>query len=289
MPEMLVPFWLIQIVGAFAILSYMVAEGVRTTTDELLLLLRRPGLLARSILVVLILVPLCAVLLANWLDIPRPLKLAVVLMAISPAPPMGLKRAKSMGTETGYAVSLQVTMCLLAIVSVPATLALLSAIFPTGGYIPPAQVARTVLMTQILPLGVGMTIRRLAPQVAERLFRVLVTLPGYLMLALMAAILIDVGPGLLQFRIGWTGVGVVILVTAFALAAGYWLGGPVLAVVSAARYPGLALMIAIRNFPNQRVALMVVAYTIISALTILVIHRFVISPRTRSSASGLTS
>jgi bile acid:Na+ symporter, BASS family len=289
MPELLVPFWLIQIIGAFAILSYMIAEGLRTTRHELGLLLRRPGLLARSILVVLILVPICAVLLGVWLDFPRPLKLAVVLMAISPAPPLGLQRAKSVGADTGYAVSLQVAMCLLAIVSVPATLALLSAIFPTGGYIPPGEVARTVLVTQFLPLGVGMAIRRLAPQVAERLFRVLVTMPRYLMLALMAAILVDVGPGLLEFHMGWIGPGVVVLVTLFALAAGYWLGGPVLAVVSAARYPGLAIMIAIRNFPNQRVALMVVVYTAISAVTILVVHRFVLARRTRSSDSGLTS
>jgi bile acid:Na+ symporter, BASS family len=280
-PELIIPFWLIQLLAAVAILSYMVAEGVRTTPGELILLLHRPGLLARSILAVLILVPLCAVLLAVWLDFPRPLKLAAVLMAISPAPPLGLQRAKSVAAGTGYAVSLQVTLCLLAIVSVPATLALLSTLFPTHGYIPPGQVARTVLVTQILPLAAGMAIRRLVPQAAERLFRILVRLPRYLLLLVTVVILIDAGPALLRFHMGWTGAAVVILVTAFALAAGYWLGGPVLAVVSAARYPGLALMIAIRNFPNQGVALMVVAYTFISILTIVAVHRFVIGPRAK--------
>lgn len=279
MPELTIPLWLIQVLGGVAILSYMIAEGVRATPADVAHLFYRPGLLARSILAALILVPICAVLLVVTFNIPPALKAAVVLMAISPAPPLGLRRAKNVGNEGSYAVSLQVAMCLLAIVSVPATLALLDMIFSLHLDIPPFAVARTVLVTQILPLAAGMAIRRFAPQAAEKTFRLLVRLPDVLLLLAGIAILIDTGLPLLRLEIGWTGAAVVAMVTVFALGVGYWLGGPVLAVVSAARYPGLALIIALRNFPRQGVGLMIIAYTIISALVILALLRFVAARR----------
>ena len=63
-----------------------------------------------------------------------------------------------------------------------------------------------------------------------------------------------------------------VLLTAVALAAGHLLGGPhpedraALAVASATRHPGLALLVANANFPEVGVAAVVLAYIVVSGL-----------------------
>lgn len=280
---LVIPLWVIQVLGAIAILSYMLAEGLAVTVDQLSHLLHKRGLLARSIVAALVVVPACALLLVQWIPVTRATGIAILLMAISPAPPMGLQRSKRASIDHAYAVSLQVALCLIAIVSVPTTLFLLGEFYHKHVAVEPSAVARTVFVSQILPLLAGLMGRRMAPQWAERARPWLMKISRVGMPLVGILVLIDGGMRLLD--IGWAGAGAVALLTVAALAAGFWLGGPVLALTAAARYPALAFLIALRDFPNQGVAYMIVAYTVVSIVTIMALHRVVTSPRWRKADS----
>ena len=55
-----------------SVLSTVFGFGLKTTTHDLSYLIRRPGLLARSLLAMFVVMPAVAVLLALLFDFPRP-------------------------------------------------------------------------------------------------------------------------------------------------------------------------------------------------------------------------
>lgn len=152
-----------------------------------------------------------------------------------------------------------VAISLLAIVVVPLTMAILSAVFPADARIAAAAIARVVLVSVLLPLAAGMLVRRLAPGFAERASPVLSKVAGLLLLAAFLPIVIVAWPAVRELLGNGTAL-VMAAVVGTGLLAGHLLGGPdpddrtALAVASATRHPGMALLIAKANFASEPVA-----------------------------------
>src|SRR5262245_61527320 len=62
--------------------------GLKTTTAALLDVLRRPALLVRSVICVLLIVPALAFALTRFFEIRHEVEVALVALAISPVPPL---------------------------------------------------------------------------------------------------------------------------------------------------------------------------------------------------------
>jgi predicted Na+-dependent transporter len=122
-----------------------------------------PGLFA-----VLVAVPALAVLVVRALDLPRAVQMGIVLMAISPGAPMALRRSIGAGGHRAFAPALQIMVSLLAVVSMPLSIAALVARYAGDATVAPGDVAIQVFKAQLLPLGLGMLARRLAPILAVR-------------------------------------------------------------------------------------------------------------------------
>jgi predicted Na+-dependent transporter len=94
--------------------------------------------------------------------------MGIVLMAISPGAPMALRRSIGAGGHRAFAPALQIMVSLLAVVSMPLSIAALVARYAGDATVAPGDVAIQVFKAQLLPLGLGMLARRLAPILAVR-------------------------------------------------------------------------------------------------------------------------
>ena len=150
-----------------------------------------------------------------------------------------------------FAPALQILVALLAAASMPLSIAALVALYAGEASLAPQDVAMQVFKAQLLPLGVGMLTRHFAPALAARVEPTLGRIAGALLILLVLLVAVDVAPVLVGAD--WRVVLAIVLVTLLAVASGHLLGGPepatrtAVAVCSAARNPGLALLVATQN------------------------------------------
>jgi len=262
------------VTGAIAatVFLVMLAVGLAIDLRDLRWAWSRPGLVARGLLSVLVLVPLAGVAIAGVLDLTLPAQVGVALMAASPGAPVALRRSLDAGGHQSFAAVLQVLVALLAIVSMPVSVVLLNLFYGTHGVVTPLLVARQVFLAQLLPIGLGLAIRRAAPAlaarwepVARRLAAVMLAACGVLLVIVLGRAVLAAAP-----RTG----PAVLIVTALALAVGHILGAPAaetrraVAISSALRNPGLALLVASSSHAPPAVALTVLAYALWATLAV---------------------
>ncbi|QVL54383.1 MAG: bile acid:sodium symporter [Cyanobium sp. M30B3] len=179
-------------------------------------------------------------------------RMAIALMAACPSAPLILRKAGKTGGDASLAGLLQVGAALLAIITVPLLAQAAEPVFGVAGWdVLPRQVARQVATVQLLPLLVGLWLRRSWPEHIRRLQGMLDRLANGLLLVLFGAILIRIAPLLLAFAQA-NGIGLLwmALVVLASLGLGYGLGGSAgdrkltAALVTSMRNPGLALLLA---------------------------------------------
>jgi BASS family bile acid:Na+ symporter len=251
---------LIPLVIQASIVLLVVGLGLRATFADATYLLRRPGLLGRSYLAMFVVVPLFATLLAQLFSLHPPVKAAIVLMAVSPVPPFLPTKQRKFGGSTSYVYGLLVAASLLAFLYLPLALEVLGRVFhrqinPAAG-----PIAKVVLISVLVPLGVGLALRQVAPGLADRIEPWVSRLANGLLLAALVPILVTTGPGILTL-IGNGTIVAFAAVVVVGLIAGHLLGGPhpgdrpILALAAATRHPGVALAIANSNFPGEKLVL----------------------------------
>ena len=253
-----------------SIATLILAIGMTAVTDDIIYLWRRPVLLAKSIFAMYMVMPAVAVLMAYVLDLPERTELALVILAICAGAPLLPKKLIKFGGDPAYIFSLIVNTSLLAIVTVPASLHLLASIIsldtPT---VTPVHVAGVIFKTFLLPLGIGMLLRWVAPALAERIGEPLLKIASIVM-GICAIVALAAGFHLV-FEVGLPSVLAFAAFTIAAILAGHFFGGPdpsdrtSLAIACASRHIGLALLIA-ANARDQHALELVVAYLLASAV-----------------------
>ncbi len=246
--------------------------GLSATLGDITYLYRRPKLLIRSLLSMNVVMPLFAAVLAKSFDLTPVVKVALVLLAVSPVPPIFPKKALKAGGGFSYTIGLLVAATLTAIVFIPLAMKLLQRAFDVPLQMGPARVLALVLWNLLLPLAAGVAVHRLAPAFAERAAKPLGLIGSIVLLVALLPILAKVWPAMMSL----IGNGTVIAMLVFAgvgLAAGHLLGGPdpenrtVLALSTATRHPGVAIALAAANFPDQKLApAAVLLYLLVSAI-----------------------
>jgi predicted Na+-dependent transporter len=287
----LIPERVITLVAAATIFTVMFTLGLGIVLGELRGVARSPGLVVRALFAVLVAVPVLAVVVVRAFDLPRSVQVGIVLMNLSPGAPMALRRSIAAGGHRAFAPALQIMVALLAVVSMPLSIAALGALYAGDATVAPQDVALQVFKAQLVPLGLGMLWRRLAPGMAARVEPRLGRLSGLLLAALLLLVLIDVAPVLAGAS--WRVVAAIVLVTLLAVGTGHLLGGPTLptrtavAICSAARNPGLALLVATQNAASPALVATVLIYLVVSALTL--VPYVASSRRSATAASSVPS
>jgi BASS family bile acid:Na+ symporter len=254
-----------------SILCTVAGFGLRSAPGDLTYLLARPGLLIRSLLAVLVVMPLVAVAIAASFDLRRPTEIALIALAMAPAPPLLLGREVKAGGRRSYGLALMLTLALLAIATVPLTIEVVQRLFDRQLGVAPGAIARIVLVMTVLPLVVGTAIRALMPALADRIAGPLSKVGTVLLLLAAVVLLAGTWRGVLAAVGGGTVVVMALFVT-IGLMVGHLLGGPdprdetVLALSSASRHPAIALTIASANFPDEHFAGTVILYLLVSTI-----------------------
>ena len=245
----------------------MLSEWISTFRD-LLYLWRRPGLLFRSLLAMYVVMPLVALLIVKALALSAGVQVAVLVLAISAGAPLLPRKLIHLGSDA-YAFSLVVTSSLLAIVTVPAWLAVLAPLYGRTAQLHPIDVATVVAQSFLGPLVLGMLLGWLVPSLRERLADRLLTIVG-IVFTLCGVTLLATHLDLL-LNAGWPALLTLGGLTFCGLAVGHFLGGPEpdnrtsLAVSCATRHVGLAILVA-AAVPGPRTAALVAAYIVASAV-----------------------
>ncbi len=269
----LVPEWFLSAFALATVFTVMLDIGLGIVPREFLWLFQRPGLILKALVSVLVAVPVIALCVARLLDLPRAAEIGLMVMAIAPGAPVALQRSLASRGHRSFAPGLQVTVALLAVVSMPVSIAALNHVYSGSASVGPLQLARQVFIAQLLPLGIGVLAGRFFPAASAwlkpRLDRVWKVLIGLL------AILAIVGFWGALLRAGPMVATAACLTTIGAIAVGHVLGGPdpatrtAVAISSSARNPGLALLVVAVNGAPTGVRFAVLSYILVSAVTIL--------------------
>lgn len=246
----------------------ILAIGMDSTLREIAYLWRRPGLLLRSVLAMYVLVPLAALALVKILTLPPGVEIGLLVLAVSAGAPLLPRKLLNIG-DGAYIFSLVVTSTLLAIMLVPAWLAVLGPQFGNPPNLESSRVAWVLVKSFVLPLALGMLIRWLFPAVAERIRGRLMAVAGLLLTVCALALLILHWDVLLEASV--SGVLTLAGLIGIALVIGHLLGGPAeedrtaLAIACSTRHLGIAVLVA-ASLPGPRTAVIIAAYILTSAV-----------------------
>ena len=245
--------------------------GLKTSAGDLLSVVRRPKLLARSLLSVFVLMPIVTVLLVRALDLRPEVRGILVALAISPMPPILPQKEAKAGGDSSFALGLMAVLALVAIAAAPASLALLGLLFGRPAGVAPAAVAKIAMISILVPLGTGVMIRFIQADFARHLEK-WVTRFGWVLLSLGALVLLAGSLSAIWAHAGSLTLVAIVLFTMSGLLIGHLLGGPnreeatVLAFSTACRHPAIAVAIATANFPEYSFAAPVMLYLLVSGV-----------------------
>jgi BASS family bile acid:Na+ symporter len=259
---------LIPIILTASLAGLVLTVGLKAAPGDLLYVLRRPGLLARSVVAV-IFIPVVVAAFAIWLLPLNPMvKAGIMLMAVAPVPPLVPGQELGVGANKAFAYGLYIAMALLSVVSVPLALGVASHLFGRDDSVTVATMAVTLLTGVLIPLALGLLVRRAAPEFATKASPWLYKLSMLLVVVAFLPIIVSVWPAI-QSLIGDGTLVAMAGVVLACLAGGHLLGGPeridraTLAVASAVRHPGIAMSLAGANFVDKRVAAAVLLFMLV--------------------------
>ncbi len=253
-----------------SIILSVFAIGLESRFNDTVSLLRRPGLLLRSVLAMNVVMPVVAAAIAWAFDLPEAVEISLVALAVSPVPPILPKKQIKAHGEASYAIGLQVAIAAVAALFIPLAVEGLGLTFQRPLHISPWPIASLVLATVLAPLAAGILVRRLAPALAARFAAPAARTAGIVLALGFLAVLLTAWPAILAL----IGTGALAAVAAFVLIGllvGHGLGGPdphdrtVLALAAATRHPGVALTIGSASFPGQKEVLPAILLYLVAA------------------------
>ena len=259
---------IIPILLTISLAGLVFTVGLKSVQGDLVYVLRRPTRLIKALIAVDVIPVVAAVLLTLFLPLDPLVKAGIVLMAISPVPPLVPGQELGLGGRKEYAYGVYVAVAVLAVITVPITSEIVARTF--GRTVSPAlgQVAKSVVLGVVIPLAVGMAVRLSAPAVAARLAPWVYRLSMFLVFAAFVPIILSIWPHMMRL-IGNGTLLAMAAVTAIGLAGGHLLGGPdlrdrsTLAIASSIRHPGIAMMLANANFTDKRVTAAVLLFLLV--------------------------
>ena len=265
--------WAVAAKTAFGIsLAVLVfGSGLGARFSDVVALLRRPGLLARSLLAMLVVAPALAVALVWVFDLNREVAIALVALSISPLPPLLPSRGERAGGRPEYGLGLVLLLAVFGVPVIMVSAEILQTVFGRDYLATPWAIAKLLTLTMLVPLAAGMVLARISPSTARRLEGPLERIQRWLLPIAMIVLLISAAPDIWSLLGDHTLAAVGIFVLG-SFAAGHLLGGPdrrfaaVLAFATSCRHPATALALASANFPGVDEHAAIALYGVVTAV-----------------------
>jgi len=239
--------------------------GFNATFDNVTYLFRRPRLFVRAIVAMNIVMLGLVIGALMVFNLPPPIRIALVALALSPVPPIFPSNRVKAGGRVRYTLGLLAGAGVAAVVLAPLGIELLGRSFGVAMHMPVSRVASIIVMSVLLPLLVGIAIRYFAPTFAERAARPVSLFATILLIVAVLPVLVIATKTILALA-GTGALACLILFSVVGVAVGHLLGGPepgdrtILALATGSRHPGIAIALTNINFPEQKAVMAVVFY-----------------------------
>jgi len=254
-----------------SLILFVASIGLRARWQDVLGSLSNAGTLFRNFIAIYVIVPIVAVVACVVLPIHYNTRLGIVIMAVSPLAPFVAAKMVRVGLTPSKAISLYVSMILIAVVAVPLTVAVLGAIFSMEVSVSAFAVAKLIFVSVVMPLGLALVISAVVPKFSLRIAPTVNAIGSIGLLLFVVLLLFKTGRQMIDL-IG-DGTIVAISVTVIAgLVSGHLLGGSrradreSLALAADARHPGIAMLIANSNSKDEHVLLAIVLFFLVSII-----------------------
>lgn len=248
---------------SIALFLIMMSLGLNLPPLQFGILKQRPVFLARVLTTTCIGIPIAALLLLQspiGQPLATPIATGMMLMAICPSAPMITLKSRKLAATSDIAIKLQFWSACAAIISVPLWIGLLTS---KGGSniwnISPREVAAQVFTVQLIPLLIGVSLRKWCSEWAEHWNPWIQKIATLLLLVLLILILATALPtGTAALLTNAQGALAMLLLTWIGLAAGYFIAGKdarersTVPLVISMRNPGLALLLVQDIAPDAR-------------------------------------
>ncbi len=248
-----------QVLVLIFVLSTLFSVGLLVSARQVLAALQQRRSLAVALCVNFVVLPGAALALCWGLQLAPPMQAALLLVATAPGSPVLLRLNEFARGDQARAVGLLVLLTSLTVVYQPLVLPMLL----PGLSVSPMPIARTLVLTVLLPLVLGLLLKARWPALAGRLRPTLARL-GNISAAVSCFILLPLvyRDALTDVALNGGGLLVLLLYLPLAVGAGWWLGGPdadqrrLLALCCGQGSMGAAFVIAAHNFNNPHVIAM---------------------------------
>lgn len=267
----------VKLVIVASVLLLVFALGARATFDDAIScfrnLLQPPHLLLRALIVMYVIVPAVATSMGLLLDLAKPIRVALLAMAIAPIPPILPGKQLKVGGDREHVFGLLVAISLSSIVLVPVMVGVVGRVFGREASFDPLRVVNLIGITVLVPLAAGLLLRRFAPRGADRSAPWAHRLGTILLAVGLVAVLFNNWPQMVSLIEG-EAVFALIALPVIAIAAGHWLGGrdradrATLAIAAAMRHPGIALAAATASVPEAQYLLAAIMLYLLVAVTL---------------------
>ncbi|MGI9516884.1 MAG: bile acid:sodium symporter family protein [Pirellulaceae bacterium] len=257
------------------VFTLMLTIGVNQSFDQLTSLWRQPGILIRSLLAVIVLVPVVALILLWVFDLPPEVATGLAVLAAAPGAPLTTKRSQMAAADVDYITSLQLTLALSAVFVTPCILAIFYAIFELQTErVNPLQLVWQIASVTFLPVVIGLLLQRIAPQFVKMIRQPINVIANVLFLLLVVALVVAMAvlpEARAKLLVGWPAITAIVLMAVAALTIGHLLGGPRLdyrgglAVACIARNLGLAAYIVGLGESSEEMIPTLLAYAVVGA------------------------
>ncbi|HEV2742281.1 MAG TPA: bile acid:sodium symporter [Rubrobacter sp.] len=250
------------------VVSSMLAMGLSLTVAQIVASLRDAGLVLRVLVANFVIVPAVALLILLVIPLGKPLSIGLLLLATAAGAPFLPKLAQAAKGSAALGVGLMVLLMVTTVAYVPLVLPLLL----PGVEVNPLEIARSLVLLMLVPLGIGLLLKARYEELAASLQPAMAQASSISLLAVFVLLLA------LNFRtvIGTVGSGAIIaalLLIAVSFVAGYMLGGsssgPVVGLGTAQRNVSAAMVVASSNFTDPDVLVMIIVGALLMLLVLM--------------------
>src|SRR4051812_10474735 len=256
------------------VVSSMLGMGFGLRVSDIVAPLRNWRLVMLSLLANFVVMPFAALALARILRLDQSMGIGLLLLGMAGGAPFLPKLAQIARGNLAFAVGLMVMLMVITVGYLPIVLPMLL----PGVSVNPAQIARSLVLLMLLPLGGALAVKANRPDIAARVKPILDKISNLSLIALMALqTVLNVRSVIAVFGTGGILAGVLFLV--LGVAAGWALGGStretrsVLALGTAQRNIAAALVVANQSFDDPEVVVMVVVVAIVGLLVLMPLSR----------------
>jgi BASS family bile acid:Na+ symporter len=259
-----------KLLTSAGLIATMLAIGLRVRWGEVLMAAKQVQLVTLALIANFLLVP-AATLGLLWLFDPEPMiGVGFLILAVCPGAPVGPLFAGIAKSDVPSAIGLMVILAGLSAILSPLFLAVLLGRFGPQNdlHVNYSAIVQTLIVTQILPLAIGLGTHERAPHLAAWIVKPLNVVANLLLLVVVVLLLATQFETLHSIGVrGWVGM---LLLLAASLGIGWICGGPrqaaraTLALTTTARNAAVGLVIVATSFAGTAAATAVVAYALVS-------------------------